>query len=101
MKVAITSQNFKSITGHAGKTRRFIIFERSGSENWSESQRFDLPKNMSFHEFRGEQHPIDNVDVLLTASCGDGFKRKMATRGIKVMTTEEADFYKALNELVF
>ena len=27
MKIGITSQNFRTITGHAGKTRRFLVFE--------------------------------------------------------------------------
>ncbi|MEW8693532.1 MAG: nitrogen fixation protein, partial [Candidatus Thiodiazotropha endolucinida] len=27
MKIAVTSQNFRTITQHAGKTRRFLIYE--------------------------------------------------------------------------
>ena len=27
MRIAVTSQNLRTITGHAGKTRRFIVFE--------------------------------------------------------------------------
>ena len=27
MKIAVTSQNFSTITQHAGKSRRFLIFE--------------------------------------------------------------------------
>jgi hypothetical protein len=26
MRIAVISQNFKTITGHAGKSRRFLIF---------------------------------------------------------------------------
>jgi len=29
MKIGVTSQNYKSITGHAGKSRRFIILKNS------------------------------------------------------------------------
>ena len=27
MRIAVTSQNFKTITGHAGKSRRFLIYD--------------------------------------------------------------------------
>ncbi len=27
MKIGVTSQNFRTITGHAGKTRRFLVYE--------------------------------------------------------------------------
>jgi hypothetical protein len=75
MKIAVTSQNFRTITGHAGKTRRFLVYEAEGSEV-REIQRLDLPKEQSFHELPGDAaHPIDGVDVLIprpavtTSSC--------------------------------
>jgi hypothetical protein len=36
-------------------------------------------------------HPIDGLDVLITGSCGDGFSRKLAARGIRVVVTSETD----------
>ena len=27
MRIGVTSQNFRTITGHAGKTRRFLIYD--------------------------------------------------------------------------
>ena len=89
MKIGVTSQNFKTITGHAGKTRRFLIFSENEQGEWIEDVPIDLPKEMSIHEFKGLNHPIDVVDVLITSSCGDGFIRKMKSRGIKVVTTSE------------
>ena len=91
MKIGVTSQNFRTITGHAGKTRRFLIYSENKQGEWIESERLDLPKEMSMHEFRGLKHPIEEVDVLITASCGDGFKRKMKARGVEVVTTSESD----------
>jgi len=91
MKIGVTSQNFKTITGHAGKTRRFLVFSKNDQGNWLESERLNLPKEMSMHEFRGVKHPIDDLDVLITAGCGEGFIRRMAAKGIKVVTTSEPD----------
>ncbi len=91
MKIAVTSQNFRTITGHAGKTRRFMIFEADASGNPEEVERLDLPKEMSIHAWPGGSHPIDVADVLITGGCGDGFVRNMASRNIRVIRTSETD----------
>ena len=96
MKIGVTSQNLKTITGHAGKTRRFLVFEEQAPGVWH-SERLDLPKEMSMHEFKGSAHPIDELDVLITAGCGEGFKRKALARGIRVVTTSETDPLQAVN----
>lgn len=91
MKIAVTSQNFRTITGHAGKTRRFLVYEDT-PEGLKELPRLDLPKELAFHEFHGSgPHPVDGVDVLVTASCGEGFVRRLAARGIRVIATGESD----------
>lgn len=91
MKIGVTSQNFRTITGHAGKTRRFLIFSQDADGQWLESARLDLPKEMSMHEFSGTDHPLDTLDVLITAGCGQGFRHKMASRGVEVIATAETD----------
>ena len=91
MKVAVTSQNFRSVTAHAGKTRRFLIFDVRCPLSPRESERLDLPKEMSFHEFRGDRHPLDGVSVLITGGAGDGFRVRMAQRGIELVVTGETD----------
>jgi len=94
MKIAITSQNFRTITGHAGKTRRFLIYQVSDGEV-RELERLDLPKELSFHEFHGAHHPIDGVDAMITAGSGAGFLRRMAERGIRVVRTSLQDPHQA------
>jgi predicted Fe-Mo cluster-binding NifX family protein len=91
MKIGVTSQNFRTVTGHAGKTRRFLVYIADIDGNWKESERIDVPKEMSMHEFRGDHHPIDDLDVLITAGCGNNFINKMAVRGVEVITTSETD----------
>jgi len=91
MKIAVTSQNFKTITGHAGKTRRFLIYSQNEQGEWQESERLDLPKEMAMHEFRGVKHPIETADVLITGGCGHGFIHRMQTLDIQVVTTSESD----------
>ncbi len=91
MKIGITSQNFRTITGHAGKTRRFLIYTPDDKGMPVETDRLDLPKEMAMHEFRGLNHPLDELDVLITGSCGEGFDRRMAAKGVRVIVTSETD----------
>lgn len=98
MKIAVTSQNFKSVTGHAGKSRRFIVFNVGTPCDAPEVVWLDLPMEMSFHEFVGGTHPLDDMDVILTASAGEGFVAKLAQRGVQVITCGESDPRQAVRD---
>jgi len=91
MRIGVTSQNFRTITGHAGKTRRFLIFEVEDRQEPREVERLDLPKESALHEYRGADHPIFGVDALITASCGAGFFQRLARHGVRVFATSEPD----------
>lgn len=100
MKIAITSQNFRTITGHAGKTRRFLVFEAEQGIEPVEVERIDLPMDLAFHEFRGEgDHPVDVAEVVITGSAGPGFIQRLAARGIRVFVTSETDPRRAIRAL--
>jgi predicted Fe-Mo cluster-binding NifX family protein len=96
MRIAVTSQNFKSVTGHAGKSRRFIIFEVGAPCDVPAVVWLDLPTKMSFHAFSGDKHPLDDMDVILTANSNQGFVEKLTQRGIQVITCDESDPHKAV-----
>lgn len=94
MRVAVTSQNFRTVTGHAGKARRFMVFEVEPGQAPREVERLDLPKEMAFHGYHDDApHPVQQagIDVLVTGSCGDGFRSRMARMGIALAVTEETD----------
>ncbi len=92
MKIAVTSQNFRTVTGHAGRARRFLIYDvRAGAEP-VEAGRLDLPKEQAMHEFHhAGPHPIDGVDVILSEGFGEGFAQRMAERGIIAAATAMTD----------
>lgn len=88
MRVAVTSQNFRTVTGHAGRTRRFFVYEAGPDGEPIEVERLDLPKELALHEHSGAgSHPIDDVNTIVTAGCGQHFKARMAGRGIAVLVT--------------
>lgn len=98
MKIAVTSQNFKTVTNHAGKARRFIIFQVSDTQEIKEIDRLDLEQDFAFCNFQGAAHPIDGVDVILSASFGDGFAQKMKKRGIIASVAQSSDIAEAIKQ---
>jgi len=100
MKIGISSQNFREITGHAGKGRRFILYSPGEGGEPVEIERLRLPPEMSLHEFRGTDHPLFALDVLITGSCGQGFVNRMTSQGVRVIATSEKDPLKAVRSVL-
>ncbi len=101
MKIAVTSQNYRTVTGHAGKTRKFLVYETRDDGGFAEVDRIKLPKEMSMHAHPHDApHPLDGMDFLITTSCGRGFVNKMAARGVRVHVTGTEDPQKAVEELL-
>ena len=100
MMIAVTSQDFRTITGHAGKGRRFLVYTPDGRGGVEESGRLDLPKDMSLHEFRGLDHPLFAMSVVITAGCGEGFVRRLGAFGVQVVTTSAGDPARAAADLL-
>ncbi len=92
MRIAVTSQNYRTVTGHAGRARRFIVFEANGQESPREVNRLDLASDMAIHGYdHRAAHPLDSMNVLITGGAGTGFIQHMAARGVLVVATEESD----------
>ena len=99
MKIAVTSQNFRTITPHAGRTRRFLVYEAAEGGEPVEVDPLDLPKKLSMHEFHADSpHPLDAVDVIIAGSFGEGFATRMAARGIVAVVTGLTDPVEAVKE---
>jgi predicted Fe-Mo cluster-binding NifX family protein len=99
MIIAVASQNRRTVTGHAGKTRRFVLWNAEPGKVPAEADRLDLPKEMVMHNIQGnDPHPLDRCDVLIAESAGPGFVNRLAGRGIKVVLTAETDPAKAVTD---
>lgn len=104
MKVALSTKNFRAICGHAGQCRHWLIYDLTGHVSGAplpEPQRVELEKAQVIHHFSGEgAHPLDGTSVVLTASAGDGFVRRMQQRGARVCKTGETDPSAAINHVL-
>ena len=96
MKFAVASQNFSTITPHAGKTRRFLLFDAEPGSAPVETGRLDLPLEMSMHEYQGGDHPLFQVQVVIAGSAGPGFVNRLRERGVTAVATAETDPVKAV-----
>ena len=96
MKIAITSQNQRTVSGHAGRATRFVVFEVENGNVQSKSL-IEVDKENTLHEFfhnprvPGKMHPALVVDVMVTGSMGPGFVHHMAEFGIEPVMTDETD----------
>lgn len=92
MRIAVSSQNFRTVTPHAGRARRFLVFEVEEGGEVNEVDRLDLAKEFAMHDWQGGgAHPLDAVDVLIAGSFGEGFGQRMAARGIVAVRTDQTD----------
>jgi len=95
MKIALSTKHFKTICGHAGQCRNWLIYDLagySGGQPLPEPRQIVLEKMQAIHHFSGDgPHPLDGTTLVLTASAGDGFVRRMQQRGAEVIKTGETD----------
>jgi predicted Fe-Mo cluster-binding NifX family protein len=91
MKIAITSQNRREVTEHAGMCRKFWVYEIENAQTKSK-QLLELPKEQSFHESSPlAPHPLDDIAALISGGMGQGMVRRLAAKGISAIITDEKD----------
>ena len=91
MKIAVTSQNRKTITGHAGKCRKFWIYEIDNKTILKKTL-LELALEQSLHESHGAgAHPLDGINVLISGGAGHGLIRRLNNMGIQGLVTAETE----------
>lgn len=97
MKIAVTSQNRKSITEHAGRCRKFWVFITDNNKKIVNRELLELPKQQSFHESsQHESHPLNDIDILIAGDMGQGLMARLERKGIEGLITKERDPEKAV-----
>jgi hypothetical protein len=98
MRIGVSSQNYRTVSGHAGHSRRFIVYESTARGGIVEVERLELPKAMAMHTYRGDIHPLFGLDMLVTAECDLSFRRRLARHGVCVVTTDARDPARAAHD---
>jgi predicted Fe-Mo cluster-binding NifX family protein len=105
MKIAVTFQNKRSISGHAGRVTRFLIFTVENQKVVSKDL-LELPKEQTFHSLFHDgvqpqiDHPLYTVQAIITGNSGPGFIRKMKLNNIDPLLTSETDPDTAIQKLI-
>jgi predicted Fe-Mo cluster-binding NifX family protein len=101
MKIGVTSQNLRTVTGHASKARSFLVYEWAAGQALQTVEPIELSMDMSIHAWdkRGD-HPLFALDYLITGPCGKSFINQMKQYGVRVKTTDETDPLLAVQQLV-
>ena len=92
MKIAISSEDGVSVSGHAGQARRWLLFQAEPGQEPDPPKCIELARDQVFHHFAGgKPHPLDGVNVIVATSAGDGFLRRMRKLGVEVVLTSQED----------
>lgn len=88
MRIAVTSQNATTITGHAGRCRRFLVFEVTEGKPGATTV-VDVPEAETFHQKHEVPPALAGLGALITQGMGQGLFQRLTSLGITpVITTE-------------
>ena len=102
MKIAVaTKAQWTQVSGHAGQTRDWLLFDCLPGAPLPEPERIELTKEQLPHHFKDDgPHPLHGVEIMVTASAGTGFMRHMESWGTQVLLTGETDPITALQKIL-
>ena len=97
MRIAVTSQNRIAVTSHAGRCRRFWIFNVEGDQI-VDRDLVELSKEQTFHESKGSSlpPPLGEINVMITGGMGRGLVTRLERGGVKGIVTDQQDPEKAV-----
>jgi len=97
MKIAVASQNRREITEHAGRCRKFWIYEIE-SGTIASKELLELPKEQCFHNSSPhDPSPLDSMQVLIVGGMGMGLVHRLESMSIEAIITTETDPDKAVD----
>ncbi|MDR2452386.1 MAG: hypothetical protein LBE85_11615 [Candidatus Accumulibacter sp.] len=91
LRIAVSSQDRRTVTGHALRCRRFWVYEirRNGIDGRTLRE---LTPEQTLHVTElGENHPLDDVHVMITSGMSPFLYQRLRRGGIKPYVTEESD----------
>ena len=91
MQIAVTSQNRKTITEHAGKCRKFWIYDVEKGV-LTGKRLVEVSIEQSLHASAGQlAEPLAGINTLITRGMGPGLYERLIQSGILPVVTMEDD----------
>jgi len=94
--IAITCQNRKEVSGHAGRCRNFFIYTIDDDKIRSK-ELLELHKEKALHEafhnpeLVGQPHPIFDVDIFFVGGIGMGAINKLKIHNVDTYIIRETN----------
>lgn len=100
MQIAITSQNRKTITEHAGKCRKFWLYDID-TDRVAGKRLVELPIEQSFHaSHAGLPDALAGINVLITGGMGSNLFRRLIDLGVQPLLACEEDPDRAIADFL-
>lgn len=99
MQIAITSQNRRTITEHAGKCRNFWIYQID-QEQPTGRRLVELAIDQSFHASQGLPQALAGIDVLISRGMGGKLQQRLIALGIQPLLTDLDDPDRAISDFL-
>ena len=96
MQIAITSQNRRTITEHAGKCRKFWLYDIQLDQITSK-RLVELPIDQSFHgTHHGLPEALSGINVLISGGMGGHLFQRLIRLGVQPLVACEENPDKAV-----
>lgn len=100
LRVAVSSQNRRTVTDHAGRCRKFWIYEIFADKVGNKTM-LELPIEQTLHASElDNNHPLADAHVLITAGMSPFLYQRLQHAGIRPFVTDESDPDKAVRMLL-
>jgi predicted Fe-Mo cluster-binding NifX family protein len=100
LRIAVSSQDRKTITSHAGRCRKFWVYEIRGNKVENKTLRELTPEQTLYSSPLNDDYPFDDVHVMITAGMSPFLYQRLQQGGIKPFVTEETDPDRAVRMLL-
>jgi predicted Fe-Mo cluster-binding NifX family protein len=100
LRIAVSSHDRRTVTGHALRCRRFWIYEIRQDRIDGRSLRELTPEQALRAVELGENHPLDDVHVMITSGMTPFLYQRLRRGGIKPYVTDESDPDRAVRMLL-
>jgi predicted Fe-Mo cluster-binding NifX family protein len=100
LRIAVCSQNRRTVTEHAGRCRKFWVYEIRGNRIDSKALRELTPAQTLHSTPLGNGHPLDDVHVMIVAAISPFLYQRLQRGGIRPFVTEESDPDRAVRMLL-
>ncbi|MDR1934488.1 MAG: hypothetical protein LBS49_02695 [Candidatus Accumulibacter sp.] len=100
LKIAVSSQNRKTVTEHAGRCRKFWVYQIRGNRIDDKTLRELTPEQTLHSSPLGDGHPLDDVHVLISSGMSPFLYQRLQRGGIRPFVTDESDPDRAVQMLL-